>query len=149
LPRPLIVTAGRLVPWKNIDGVIGAVAAHSGASLAVIGDGPLRAELETLAREKLDGRFVFTGALSHKDTLAVMQSADVFALNSTYEGLSHLLIEALMLGAPTVAKATVEAKLLGDFKDKTKIVFKYHSKTRFKKKKGHRQPHTEVQITKI
>jgi large subunit ribosomal protein L21 len=55
----------------------------------------------------------------------------------------------VQVGTPTVAKATVEAKLLGDFKDKTKIVFKYHSKTRFKKKKGHRQPHTEVQITKI
>jgi len=43
----------------------------------------------------------------------------------------------------------VEAKLLGDFKDRTKIVFKYHSKARYKKKKGHRQPHTEVEIVKI
>lgn len=53
------------------------------------------------------------------------------------------------IGTPLITGATVEAKLLGDFKDKTKIVFKYHSKARYKKKKGHRQPHTEVQITKI
>ncbi len=53
------------------------------------------------------------------------------------------------MGAPHIAGAKVEAKILGDFKDKTKIVFKYHSKTRFKKKKGHRQPHTKVEILKI
>ncbi|MFZ1075515.1 MAG: glycosyltransferase family 4 protein [Minisyncoccia bacterium] len=103
LPHPLVVTAGRLVPWKNIDGVIDAVSGIAGASLVVIGDGPLRAELEKRAQEKLTGRFIFTGALSHKDTLAVMQSADALALNSTYEGLSHLLIESLMLGVPTIA----------------------------------------------
>jgi len=55
----------------------------------------------------------------------------------------------VQVGKPTIAGATVEAKALGNFKDKTKIVFKYHSKTRYKKKKGHRQPHTEVEILKI
>jgi large subunit ribosomal protein L21 len=55
----------------------------------------------------------------------------------------------LEIGAPHVPGATVEAKLIGDFKDKTKIIMKYHSKTRQHKKKGHRQPHTEVAITKI
>ncbi|HVO28893.1 MAG TPA: 50S ribosomal protein L21 [Candidatus Paceibacterota bacterium] len=53
------------------------------------------------------------------------------------------------IGAPHIAGAKVEARLLGTVKDKTKIVFKYHSKTRYKKKKGHRQPHTEVEIVKI
>ena len=46
---------------------------------------------------------IFTGALPHKDLLAVMGSADVFVLNSSYEGLSHLLIEALYVGVPIVA----------------------------------------------
>ena len=53
------------------------------------------------------------------------------------------------VGKPFIAGAKVEAKLIGNFKEKTKIVFKYHSKARYKKKKGHRQPHTEVQIVKI
>ncbi len=53
------------------------------------------------------------------------------------------------IGTPRVAGAKVEAKLLGNFKDRTKIVFKYHSKTRYKKKKGHRQPYTEVEILKV
>lgn len=53
------------------------------------------------------------------------------------------------IGTPHIAGAKVEAKLIRDFKDKTKIIMKYHSKTRQHKKKGHRQPHTEVTITKI
>lgn len=102
-PRPLVVTAGRLVPWKHIDGVIDAVVSLPDASLVIVGDGPDRAKLEEHARAKIPGRFVFTGMLSHKDTLATMLAADAFVLNSSYEGLSHLLVEALMLGVPTVA----------------------------------------------
>ena len=103
LPRPLIVTAGRLVPWKNMDGVIDAVSEISGASLAIVGEGPEHAALVRRAENKLHGRAVFTGRLSHKDTLAVVKFSDVFVLNSSYEGLSHLLIEACLLNVPIVA----------------------------------------------
>jgi len=107
LPRPLIVTAGRLVPWKGMDGVINAVAElhnqGSLTSLVVIGDGPERVALARHARARLSGRSILTGMLSHRDTLATIWSADAFVLNSSYEGLSHLLIEAQALGVPTVA----------------------------------------------
>ncbi len=103
LPRPLVVTVGRLVPWKHIDGVIDATAGVFGASLAVVGEGPEHATLAQRAKEKLSERAVFTGLLSHADTLAVMKSADALVLNSSYEGLSHLLIEALTLGMPIIA----------------------------------------------
>jgi glycosyltransferase involved in cell wall biosynthesis len=103
LPRPLVVSAGRLVPWKHMDEVIDAVVDIPEASLAIVGDGPDRAVLERHAREMIPGRFFFTGALSHKDALATMLAADVFVLNSSYEGLSHFLIEAQVLGVPTVA----------------------------------------------
>ena len=103
LPRPLVVTAGRLVPWKHVEGVIDAVAGTSDASLAIIGDGPLRAALARRAGEKLAGRAVLTGILSHRDTLAVLASADALVLNSSYEGLSHFLIEAQALGVAIVA----------------------------------------------
>lgn len=117
-PRPLVVTAGRLVPWKHIDGVIDAVASLPEASLVVVGDGPDRAKLEEHARAKLPGRVVFTGMLSHKDTLATILSADAFILNSSYEGLSHLLVEALMLGVPTVAtRAGGNPEVITDGKD--------------------------------
>jgi len=54
-----------------------------------------------------------------------------------------------VIGMPYVAGAKVEGKVLRQAKDGTKIVFKYHSKARYKKKKGHRQPFTEVEIIKI
>ena len=53
------------------------------------------------------------------------------------------------VGQPHVAGAQVEARILKQGRAGKVIVFKYHSKTRYKKKKGHRQPFTEVEITKI
>jgi glycosyltransferase involved in cell wall biosynthesis len=103
LPRPLVVTAGRLVPWKHIEGIIDAVSHVHTASLAVVGDGPLRTDLEHQANLKLPNRSVLTGLIPHADTLATIAIADVFVLNSSYEGLSHLLVEALALGTPIVA----------------------------------------------
>lgn len=63
-----------------------------------------------------------------------------------------LLVEdggAVKVGTPLVAGATVTAKLVRHGRDRKVIVFKYHSKARYKKKKGHRQHFTEVEITGI
>ncbi len=103
LMRPLVLTAGRLVPWKHVDDIIRAVAAVPGRSLVIVGDGPERKRLEQLASDEMPGRFLFTGTLSHKDLLATMKEADVFVLNSSYEGLSHVLVEASMLHVPIIA----------------------------------------------
>ena len=54
--------------------------------------------------------------------------------------------ENVKIGAPYVEGAKVEAKILKQGRDKKKIVFKYHSKTRYRKKKGHRQSFTEVEV---
>ena len=53
------------------------------------------------------------------------------------------------VGQPFLSKVSVEAKVLDQARAKKVIVFKYHSKTREKKKKGHRQTFTEVLISKI
>ena len=53
------------------------------------------------------------------------------------------------VGKPTVSGAKVVAKVIEDGKGKKKMVFRYKSKTRQHKKKGHRQPYTKIQITKI
>jgi len=57
--------------------------------------------------------------------------------------------EDVKIGSPYVEGAKVEAKILKQGKSRKKIVFKYHSKTRYKKKKGHRQQYTEAQILNI
>src|SRR3989344_3532955 len=52
------------------------------------------------------------------------------------------------VGKPVVSGAKVTAKILEDGKGKKKMVFRYKSKTRQHKKKGHCQPFTKVQILK-
>jgi LSU ribosomal protein L21P len=56
---------------------------------------------------------------------------------------------SLNVGNPTVSGATVTAKVLGHGKAKKIIVFKYKPKKHYRRKKGHRQPYTKVQIEKI
>ncbi len=53
------------------------------------------------------------------------------------------------VGKPYIKGAVVEAKLVRQGRDRKKIVFKYHAKSRYRKMKGHRQHFTEAQITKI
>ncbi len=57
--------------------------------------------------------------------------------------------DGLKVGAPYVEGATVEADVLGDVKGQKIYVMKYKSKKNEKKKMGHRQPYTKVQISKI
>jgi large subunit ribosomal protein L21 len=52
-------------------------------------------------------------------------------------------------GSPLLADITVSGKVINHGKDKKVIVFKYKPKKGFRKKQGHRQPYTKVQIEKI
>jgi len=55
----------------------------------------------------------------------------------------------LKIGTPMVAGASVEAQVLSQGKGKKVIVFKYKAKKNYRRKQGHRQPYTKVQITRI
>ena len=57
--------------------------------------------------------------------------------------------DGLKVGPPVVEGAAVEANVLGQGKDKKVVVFKYKAKKNYRRKQGHRQPYTKVQITKI
>ena len=52
-------------------------------------------------------------------------------------------------GTPFISGASVSASVVGDGKEKKVIVYKYKPKKGFHKKKGHRQPFTELKIEKI
>jgi len=99
-----ILTVGRLVSWKGIDGLIKIMLDFPTVRLVIIGEGPLRKSLEDMAcRLDLDERVLFLGGLSKSEVFAYLQLADVFVLNSSYEGLPHVVLEAMIAGTPIVA----------------------------------------------
>ena len=53
------------------------------------------------------------------------------------------------IGNPSIEGATVEAKLLENVKDRTILVFHKRRRKNSRKKNGHRQQHSKIQITKI
>lgn len=55
----------------------------------------------------------------------------------------------IVVGTPSIKGASVEAKVLSQFRDKKVLVFRYRPKKRYKKMKGHRQHLTKIKITKI
>jgi glycosyltransferase involved in cell wall biosynthesis len=75
----LVVSTGRPVSWKGFDAIERVVARESGWN------------------------FFLGKNLPRAQALGWVKVADVFVLNSTYEGLSHALIEAMMLGTPVIA----------------------------------------------
>jgi glycosyltransferase involved in cell wall biosynthesis len=105
-PAPTVVTVCRLVPWKGVDGLIRVVAGLPGVRLVVVGDGPLRGALEALAAERgVAERVRFTGTLPPREVRRELGRADVFVLNSSYEGLPHVVLEAMAERAPVIATA--------------------------------------------
>ena len=57
--------------------------------------------------------------------------------------------EKITVGTPIVDGVSVEGKVLGNGKGEKIIVYKYKAKKNVRKKRGHRQPYTKIEITKI
>jgi glycosyltransferase involved in cell wall biosynthesis len=99
-----VVTVGRLVPWKGIDLLIRAVSQVEDVRLTVVGDGPEEPTLRELARRcDVAERVSFAGRIPQDELRMLLRAHDVFALASAYEGLPHVLLEAMGEGLPVVA----------------------------------------------
>lgn len=106
LPHPLLISMGRLSTEKNFQTLLHAFAAtrheHPDWSLAILGEGPARVELEALAtRLGLGGGLLLPGNIA--DPFAWLRAADLFVLTSHFEGFSYALAEAMACGLPSVA----------------------------------------------
>lgn len=104
---PLAVFVGRLVSYKGLDVLLHAVAGTH-LRLAVVGDGPLGADLRALAgRLGIDGQVVFAGAVSDDELLSYYQAADYTVLPSTTtaEMFGISLLEAMACGKPVISTA--------------------------------------------
>jgi len=100
------VTVGRLVSLKRVDRVIKALISCPTVGLVIVGDGSERQRLEDLTNAlDIADRVYFAGQVDHMETIRLMAACDFFVLNSTHEGLPHVVLEAMSLGLPVVATA--------------------------------------------
>lgn len=104
--EPLIhlVAAGRMSPEKGFDLLIEALAlcGDTRLRLTILGEGPLRGDLERLARDKgVAQQVCFVGF--QKNPYPFFAQADAFVLSSRFEGFPNVVLEALACGAPVIA----------------------------------------------
>lgn len=104
----VVGTVCRLTPVKGLEHLVHAFRIILGKSgirpkrLIIVGDGPLRTELEERVRcAGIAAQTLFLGARS--DVYDVMATFDVLALPSLHEGIPTVLLEAMALGVPIVA----------------------------------------------
>lgn len=106
----VFVTLGRLSPEKGhaklLDAFARVVISHPDARLVLLGDGPLREDLEQQVRHMGLERNVLLAGL-RLNPFAVLKSADCFVFSSDYEGQGLVLLEALILNKPTISTDVV------------------------------------------
>lgn len=97
-----------------------------------------------------DFAIIATGGKQYKVSSGERLKVEKLAADGAAVVFDKVLLRAaggeVAIGAPYLPGATVRAVLIGNGRGEKKIVFKYHSKTRQRKKKGHRQDYTEVEI---
>jgi teichuronic acid biosynthesis glycosyltransferase TuaC len=103
----LVVYVGRLVPEKGLHELLDAMASlapqRPKLQLALIGDGPMRAELDARVAADPTLRVRLPGAQGPHEVARWMAASDLVTLPSYSEGHPNVLVEALACGRPVVA----------------------------------------------
>ncbi len=104
----LLISIGRLVSWKGFSALIRLLPSlkkeFPDLKLMIVGGGTLLESLEKEAADLgLQDDVIFTGELERDVLMRYIRIADVFILNSRYEGLSHQLLEVMAVGVPVIA----------------------------------------------
>jgi glycosyltransferase involved in cell wall biosynthesis len=99
--KPVLLCLGRLAGQKDQSSLLKACeSVATPFTVLLVGEGPERAELESLSRKLTGHRVVFAGHQS--DPLPWLAAADLFVLPSLTEGLPGALIEAMAAGLPCI-----------------------------------------------
>lgn len=103
----VLVSAARLVLWKGFGVLIDVVAKLKeeipDLSFYIVGEGPDKKKLESrISNLGLQNTVILAGKLSRSEVLQYLKAADIFVLNTGYEGFSHQLLEAMSVGIPVI-----------------------------------------------
>lgn len=102
--RPVVVFVGRLEPYKGclefIDAVLAVLNAQPDcADILLVGDGPLRAEMEARVKQAgLSARVRFVGSQPHDQVSRYVGAGDIYVSTNMYGNLSNANLEALAAG---------------------------------------------------
>ena len=95
-----LITVGRLAPWKNVDSIIEAMyllkKEDLKINLIIVGSGPQELDLKKQVDNlNLSNEVIFTGQKKYLELEEYYKSADIYIQASGYEGLPHVLLEAI------------------------------------------------------
>lgn len=97
-----ILSVGRLIPGKRPDFLIKA-AKKCGVELTLVGDGPLREELEEIAENSSGpGKTVFVSSMDNDELCRTSREYDLFAIHCDYNGIPKTILEASLCGLPII-----------------------------------------------
>jgi glycosyltransferase involved in cell wall biosynthesis len=104
--RRLLLAVGRLAEQKGFDWLLAAfrelAQKHPGWDLVILGEGPLRAELESqMKKAGLEGRVFLPGRVGNLGEW--YEHADLYVMSSRYEGFGNTLAEGLAHGLPAIS----------------------------------------------
>lgn len=102
-----ILSISRLVEWKGFDTLIELMPEilkiDPEYRLLIIGDGPDKDKLQkAIEKVNLGDKVKLLPRVDHDTVLNYLKACDLFILNTGYEGLSHLIIEAMQVGIPVL-----------------------------------------------
>lgn len=103
-PDNFILNVGRMTPQKNQQILIYALSKSSfTGKLLLVGQGPLRNDLKILADSlSISDKVIFKDTISNDEVLKLLSSCLALAMPSKYEGMSNVLLEAIVHGTHTI-----------------------------------------------
>jgi len=87
--------------------------------------------------------------VSEGDRIRIEKLAGEVGSEFTFDEVLMLGGDKVAVGTPTVSGASVKAKIVAQDRAKKIVVFKYKRRKNYRRKNGHRQPYTEIEITGV
>lgn len=105
--KKIILSHGRLVSWKNFEKLIYfAKELNEKYILVIVGDGPEKTDLLALIKKYgLQDKVIMMDKQDQENIYQLNSLCDIFALLSSYEGLSNALVEVMQQNRPIIASA--------------------------------------------